>query len=71
MAQSVYPEDSERARVIEEVQDAPSTDESTFITLNKNLELRIKTDQALRSSIEALVIEIRELKDIIRLAHNI
>jgi hypothetical protein len=38
-----------------------------YLTLTKNLELRVKSDESLRNSIEALILEVRELKDLLRM----
>ena len=74
MSQDVYPPADSiaiEAEVFSEVTEAPSDGEITSVSLNKNLEMRIKSDLALRSSIEMLIHEVKDFKDIIKLIFEI
>lgn len=70
MAQDTFPTDATKGKVAEIVQDAPSGGQDIALSLTKNLELRIKTDLALRESVDALVAELRELKDFLRIVFD-
>ena len=67
MSQDTYPANPIEGKVVSEVSDSPADETTSAITLNKNLELRVQTDMELRSSIEALILEIRELKEFLQL----
>ena len=70
MSQDSYP-DAATGRTVSNTEDAPLSNELAYLTLNKNLELRIKTDDSLRTSIESLILELKDLKDILRIIHNL
>jgi len=57
--------------VTEEVQDAPFEGSPFNLSLNKNLELRVQTDIALRDSIEALIMELRETREFLMLMQGV
>lgn len=66
------PTDKVTGQVVDEnPTDAVVTGQQAFITLSKNLELRIKTDDALRGSIETLIEEIREFKTLIMMMQGV
>jgi hypothetical protein len=71
MAQGPAQPPPDKARIVEEVGDAPITDSIQSLTMDKDLQLRIKSDNALRSSIDALIYEMKEIKDLIRLSFKV
>ena len=57
--------------VAEEVQDSPSDGQSVFLSITKDLQLRVQTDRELRTSIEMLIEEMKEMKELLMLMQGV